>query len=299
MSDTLHHDRLAALIAHGEELGCLDLSEVEGVLEGARGRRRRGERVLRGRRAARHRGQRRLRPCQCRRRDLPQRRPHARDDRCAPALPQRGGPLATPDRGAGDRARKAHRARRPRREGADDQLQPAPRRLDRQALPGSRPDAPRPDPGGDHRPDPRGREIRLAQGLQVLDLRHVVDPPGRPARRRRQGPDDPRAGARPRPRAQDGARRGRARSAARAAADRRGARHQAARISRKQLVTGTRGRAGRDEPRQADGRGRPASFGDVVAVAPEHEHDGEPLARTSAKPPSTALSRTFPSASSS
>ena len=27
-------------------------------------------------------------------------------------------------------------------------------------------------------PDPRGREVRLPQGLQVLDLRHLVDPPG-------------------------------------------------------------------------------------------------------------------------
>ena len=36
---------------------------------------------------------------------------------------------------------------------------------------------------GDHRPDPRRREVRLAQGLQVLDLRDLVDPPGGAARR--------------------------------------------------------------------------------------------------------------------
>src|SRR4051794_2951559 len=33
MSDALHHDRLAALLARGEEHGCVDLSEVEALLE--------------------------------------------------------------------------------------------------------------------------------------------------------------------------------------------------------------------------------------------------------------------------
>ncbi len=46
--------------------------------------------------------------------------------------------------------------------------------------------------------EPRRREVRLAQGLQVLDLRDLVDPPGLPARRREPVPDDPRADARPR-----------------------------------------------------------------------------------------------------
>ena len=31
-------------------------------------------------------------------------------------------------------------------------------------------------------PDPRGREVRLPPRLQVLDLRHLVDPPGDAAR---------------------------------------------------------------------------------------------------------------------
>ena len=44
----------------------------------------------------------------------------------------------------------------------------------------------RPDPGGHPRPDPGGREVRLAPRLQVLDLRDLVDPPGRRARPRRQ-----------------------------------------------------------------------------------------------------------------
>ncbi|TMF09571.1 MAG: hypothetical protein E6I41_05675 [Chloroflexi bacterium] len=41
----------------------------------------------------------------------------------------------------------------------------------------------------------RGREVRLPQGLQVLDLRHVVDPAGHHARDRRPGADDPHPGA--------------------------------------------------------------------------------------------------------
>jgi len=57
------------------------------------------------------------------------------------------------------------------------------------------PVAARPDPGGDHRPHPRGREVRLAEGLQVLDLRDLVDPPGGAARRREQGAHDPDPGA--------------------------------------------------------------------------------------------------------
>ena len=52
---------------------------------------------------------------------------------------------------------------------------------------------PRPHPGGQHRAHPRGREVRLREGLQVLDLRHVVDPPGHHAGRRRPGPHDPRS----------------------------------------------------------------------------------------------------------
>ena len=83
------------------------------------------------------------------------------------------------------------RARRPARQAQADRGQPAPGGLDRQALRGSRHAVPRPDPGGQPRPDPRGREVRLRQGLQVLHLRHVVDPPGHHARDRRPGAHDP------------------------------------------------------------------------------------------------------------
>ena len=55
--------------------------------------------------------------------------------------------------------------------------------------------AARPHPGGQPRPDPCGREVRLHEGLQVLDLRDVVDPPGDHPRDRRPGPHHPHPGA--------------------------------------------------------------------------------------------------------
>ncbi len=45
------------------------------------------------------------------------------------------------------------------------------------------------------------REVRLAQGIQVLDLCDVVDPPGDHPRARQPGPDDPAAGSHGRRRA--------------------------------------------------------------------------------------------------
>ena len=87
---------------------------------------------------------------------------------------------------------------------------------------------PRPDPGGLARPDPRGGEVRLPQGLQVLDLRDLVDPPGRHARDRRQGAHDPHPGSHGREAEQGRAHRAPARAAPRpraeAGGDRRGAR---------------------------------------------------------------------------
>ena len=72
--------------------------------------------------------------------------------------------------------------------------QPAPRGLDRQEVPQPRPLLPRPHPGGQHRPDEGGREVRVPPRLQVLDLRHVVDPPGHHPLDRRPGADDPHPG---------------------------------------------------------------------------------------------------------
>jgi RNA polymerase primary sigma factor len=73
--------------------------------------------------------------------------------------------------------------------------EPAPRRVDRQALRRPRHGAARPDPRGQPRPDPCRREVRLHEGLQVLDVRDVVDPPGHHPRDRRPGPHDPHPGA--------------------------------------------------------------------------------------------------------
>ena len=58
-------------------------------------------------------------------------------------------------RRAGGRARQADRARRHGGQAAHGRGQPAPGRLDRQGLPGPRPQLPRPDPGGVARADPR------------------------------------------------------------------------------------------------------------------------------------------------
>ena len=59
----------------------------------------------------------------------------------------------------------------------------------------ARPRPARPDPGGQPRPHPRRREVRLAQGLQVLDLCDVVDSPGHHARARQPRPHHPAPGA--------------------------------------------------------------------------------------------------------
>src|SRR5438876_11905526 len=117
------------------------------------------------------------------------------DDRRAAALLARGWTPSAAERRAGGRARQAHRARRHGREADDDPVEPAPRRLDREELPQPGPSVPRPDPRRHPRADPRGREVRLAPRLQVLDLRDLVDPAGRRPGAGRQGADDPDARA--------------------------------------------------------------------------------------------------------
>ena len=74
-------------------------------------------------------------------------------------------------------------------------VQPAPGGVYRQEVPGVGSSASRPGSGGEPRSHPCGGEVRLAQGVQVLDLRHVVDPPGHHPRHRQHGPDHPSAGA--------------------------------------------------------------------------------------------------------
>ena len=121
----------------------------------------------------------------------------------AAAVPQGHRQGAPADRGAGGRAREADRAWRPLGEAGHGGGKPPARRLDREAVPQPGPAVPRPDPGGDDRPRSRGGEVRLAQGLQVLDVRDVVDPPGGRARDRGQGPHDPHACPRRREAQQD------------------------------------------------------------------------------------------------
>jgi hypothetical protein len=65
------------------------------------------------------------------------------------------------------------------------------------------PALPGPDPGGDAGPGARRREVRLSEGVQVLDVRDLVDPPGDRPRSGRQGPHDPHPGPRGREAEQD------------------------------------------------------------------------------------------------
>src|SRR4029450_11757991 len=140
------------------------------------------------------------------------------------AVPERDRPLSAADGSGGGRAREARREGRSPGEGADDQLEPPPRGTRGQEVPRPRRPLRRPDPGRRDRAEPRGREVRLAEGLQVLDLRDLVDPSGGPALGGGAGPDDPRPDARPRAAPDAEAARTQARTRARAAADERGAR---------------------------------------------------------------------------
>ena len=221
-------------ISHGHYRGAIRTRGGTGLREPVRAHRpRAGAGATRGRAAgaarapggARDRGLRRLRQRpHAARRALQQRGAGRDDQRHAPALPARRAPPPAAERRGGGRARQAHRARRPSGQGAHGQLEPAPRRLAGEEVPGPRARAARPDPGGHPRPDPRRREVRLAQGLQVLDLRDLLDPPGDPARPRQPGPHDPDPGSHRPARAQDRAGGARAGGQARPAADRRGGR---------------------------------------------------------------------------
>ncbi len=78
-----------------------------------------------------------------------------------------------------DRARRAEgRARGAPGQEGNGGGEPAPRHLHRQEIHQPRPAVPRPDPGRQHRVDEGGRQVRVPPRLQVLDLRHLVDPAG-------------------------------------------------------------------------------------------------------------------------
>ncbi len=122
-------------------------------------------------------------------------------------------------------ARRAARRRagRPAGQGAHDQGQPAAGDLGGQEAHPARGALPRRGPGGQPGVDPGRGEVRLRQGLQVLHLRGVVDPPGHRAGHRRAGPAHPAAHARGGGGLQDRPVRPRAAAAAGARADHRGA----------------------------------------------------------------------------
>ena len=114
---------------------------------------------------------------------------------------------------------------------------------------------PRPDPGGHARSHPRGREVRLAARLQVLDVRDVVDPPGGRPRARRQGAHDPDAGPHRGTAPEDQPGGAVALGPARARADARGDRRRGVAHARAG-ARGARRRARFDEPRRARRRRR-------------------------------------------
>ena len=246
-----------------------------------------GLRPRRDRRRARRRRGRRLRA-------RPDRR-GAADDRLAAAVPERGRPLPAAHRGGGGRAREADRARRHGRQGADDHVEPAARRLDRPPLPDAGHHARRPDPGGRDRPDPRDGEVRLAQGLQVLDLRDLVDPPGGAARRRQQGAHHPHPGARRRARAEGRAHRARAVREARPPAERRGDR-EAREAPAQPGARGARGCPRGRLDRRADRRRRRHELRRAVRRRRPDDR-GRGRRRRSAATPCAAPSRSCPTGS--
>jgi hypothetical protein len=117
---------------------------------------------------------------------------------------------AGPGDGRSDRRLPPHRpdgpegrARSPSGEEGDGGSQPPSRDLDRQEIHEPRPAIPGSHPGRQHRPDESGRQVRIPPRLQVLDLRHVVDPSGDHALDRGPGAHDPYPGAHDRDDQQD------------------------------------------------------------------------------------------------
>ena len=164
-------------------------------------------------------------------------RRHRRDRRGDRAADRRVPPHRRP--GPAGRARGE-----PGQEG-DGRGQPAPRDLDRQEVHQPRPAVPGPDPGGQHRPDEGRGQVRVPARLQVLDLRHLVDPPGDHALDRRSGAHDPHPGAHDRDDQQAGARLAPDAARVRPRADARGARPQAQHAAR-QGPQGPQDRQGAD-----------------------------------------------------
>ena len=112
---------------------------------------------------------------------------------------------------AGVRFQELHRTQREIIQGEMDggagqarahRSQPAPRGFHRQEVCQPRASVPRPDPGGQRRPDEGGGQVRVPPRLQVFHLCHVVDSPGNQPSHCRPGAHHPPPGAHDRDRQQ-------------------------------------------------------------------------------------------------
>ncbi len=100
-------------------------------------------------------------------------------------------------------SRAEGRARSPPSEKGNGRSQPSPRHLDCQEIHQPRPAVPRSHPGRQHRLDESRRQVRVPPRLQVLNLRHVVDPSGHHALNRGSGANHPHSRAHDRDDQQD------------------------------------------------------------------------------------------------
>ena len=174
-------------------------------------------------------------------------------ERCVQRIEADSAHDARRDPQRGRDARRGLRAHAARQERAG-RGQPAPRGLDREEVHEPRAAVPRPDPGGQHRPDEGRGQVRVPARLQVLDLRHLVDPPGDHARDRRSGAHHPHPRAHDRDDQQAGARAALPGADARPRADARGALREDGAAGR-QGAHGAQDREGADQPRDAGRRG--------------------------------------------
>ena len=185
-------EEVKGLIARGQQVGVLtyaeiatataeldldetDLEELHGSFERRRDRAGRGDRPS-DRGGPEHRARaRQARPTQAQGGARSQAGHH---DGFAAAVPQGHRQGAAADRPGRGRARQADLARGPGRQAEDGRVEPAARRFDREELPQPGAAVSGPDPGRHDRSGARGGEVRLPQGLQVLDVCDLVDPPG-------------------------------------------------------------------------------------------------------------------------
>ena len=93
----------------------------------------------------------------------------------AAAVLQPGGSPSAADGSSGGRPGEEDRARGSGGQGEDGELQP-PARISKLASTRTSDCRSRPDPGGRPRADPRLGEVRLEARIQVLDVRHSLDP---------------------------------------------------------------------------------------------------------------------------